>query len=198
MPNQDTVWVEDAVPTGATLGTDGGDAWSWVGASPTPFSGSLAHQSNIVAGNHQHFFYGATETLLVEAGYSLMCYIYLESANPTLEVMLQWRVGASWEHRAYWGGDHIAWGVNNTDSRRPMGALPTADQWVRLEVPASLVGLEGTTLNGMAYTLYSGRATWDYAGKFIFVEEEEEEEEPARHRRHRLWRYRSVANPELS
>ena len=46
-----------------------------------------------------------------------------------------------------------------------MGALPAAGQWVRLEVPAALVGLEGRTLSGMAFTLYGGRATWDYAGK---------------------------------
>jgi hypothetical protein len=32
-------------------------------------------------------------------------------------------------------------------------------------VPAALVGLEGRTINGMAYTLYDGGATWDYAGK---------------------------------
>jgi hypothetical protein len=32
-------------------------------------------------------------------------------------------------------------------------------------VPAAQVGLEGHTLTGMAYTLYGGRATWDYAGK---------------------------------
>src|SRR5438552_3390257 len=46
-----------------------------------------------------------------------------------------------------------------------MGALPVAGQWVRLEVPASLVGLEGTALDGMAFTLFGGRATWDYTGK---------------------------------
>jgi hypothetical protein len=46
-----------------------------------------------------------------------------------------------------------------------MGPLPAAGQWVRLAVPAAQVGLEGKTLNGMAYTLYDGRATWDYAGK---------------------------------
>src|SRR6185295_1874122 len=32
---------------------------------------------------------------------------------------------------------------------------------------ASQVGLEGHTLNGMAFTLYGGRATWDRAGKAI-------------------------------
>src|SRR5256886_8246920 len=31
--------------------------------------------------------------------------------------------------------------------------------------PAAQVGLEGRTLNGMAYTVYGGGATWDYAGK---------------------------------
>src|SRR5215475_4962701 len=46
-----------------------------------------------------------------------------------------------------------------------MGPLPAAGGWVRLEVPASAVGLEGKTLNGMAFTLYGGRANWDKAGK---------------------------------
>jgi hypothetical protein len=46
-----------------------------------------------------------------------------------------------------------------------MGALPPAGQWVRLQVPANLVGLEGHVLNGMAFTLVGGRATWDHAGK---------------------------------
>ncbi|HEX8472944.1 MAG TPA: hypothetical protein VF666_02840 [Pyrinomonadaceae bacterium] len=50
-------------------------------------------------------------------------------------------------------------------SRRYMGALPTAGQWVRLEVPASQVGLEGHSLRGMSFLLYGGRATWDRAGK---------------------------------
>jgi hypothetical protein len=46
-----------------------------------------------------------------------------------------------------------------------MGAIPAAGQWVRLEVPASQVGLEGRTIKGMAFSLYGGRATWDEAGK---------------------------------
>jgi hypothetical protein len=46
-----------------------------------------------------------------------------------------------------------------------MGALPAAGQWVKLQVPASQVGLEGSTLKGMCYSLYGGRATFDCAGK---------------------------------
>jgi uncharacterized protein (TIGR03437 family) len=32
-------------------------------------------------------------------------------------------------------------------------------------VPADQVGLEGKSINGMAFTLFDGRATWDRAGK---------------------------------
>ena len=36
-----------------------------------------------------------------------------------------------------------------------MGPLPAVGQWVRLEVPASQVGLENRTLTGMAFTLFN-------------------------------------------
>jgi len=78
--------------------------------------------------------------------------------------MLQWNDG-SWEHRAFWGDDLIEWGVPGTASRQLMGPLPPVGQWVRLEVPASLVGLEERRVHGMAFTLFDGRATWDHAGK---------------------------------
>jgi hypothetical protein len=50
-------------------------------------------------------------------------------------------------------------------TRQHIGPLPPAGQWVRLEVPAILVGLEGRVLNGMAFTLWDGRATWERAGR---------------------------------
>jgi len=160
----DTVWVEDAVPAGAALVSSGGDTWSWVSGNPPPFSGSLAHQSVAVSSLHQHFFWNATATLTVGTGDTLFAYVYLDPANPPSEVMLQWNDG-TWEHRAYWGANLINWGNDASASRRYMGALPALGRWVRLEVPAALVGLEGRTLNGMAFTLYNGRATWDRAGK---------------------------------
>ena len=160
----DAVWVDDALPAGASVASDGGDGWNWINANPTPFSGSRAHQSGLGAGVHQHYFYGATDGLSVAAGDTLFAYVYLDPANPPSEVMLQWNDG-SWGHRAYWGANLIGLGTDGTLSRRSMGALPLTGQWVRLDVPAIQVGLEGKTLNGMAFTLYGGRATWDYAGK---------------------------------
>ncbi len=159
----ETVWVDEAVPAGAAAVGDG-DTWSWVSANPAPYAGTRAHQSALVSGVHQHYFYNAGATLAIAAGDKLFTYVYLDPANPPSEVMLQWNDG-EWNYRAYWGANVIGWGADGTASRRYMGALPATGQWIRLEVAADLLGLVGHTLNGMAFTLFNGRATWDKAGK---------------------------------
>src|SRR2546430_16239080 len=57
------------------------------------------------------------------------------------------------------------WEVPGTASGYAAGSLPPTGVWVRLEVPASAVGLEGNTINGLAFTLYDGQAWFDRAGK---------------------------------
>ena len=148
-------------PPVGSAATDGGDTWAWVLSNPTAFHGSLANQSTIAAGLHQHYFTGATASLRVSPGDVLFAYVYLDPAHLPSEVMLQWYDG-SWEHRAYWGANNIAYGVSGSASRAYMGPLPAAGQWALLQVPASQVALEGSTLNGMAFSQYDGRATWDY------------------------------------
>ncbi len=165
-----TVWVDDALPAGAVAGTDGGDSWSgepwnWVANNPAPYSGTAAHQSDIISGIHRHYFANATDTLEIFQGDTLFAYVYLDPANPPREVMLEWNDGC-WEHRAFWGENSIAWGMYGTSSCRDMGDLPPVGQWVRLEVPAGLLDLEGATLKGMSFMLVDGRATWDYAGRY--------------------------------
>jgi hypothetical protein len=159
--SNDVAWIDDALPAGATPN----GIWNWISAAPTPYSGSLAHQSTLAAGFHQHFFTNATVPLQVLAGDTLYAYVYLDPANPPGEVMLQWNVGGSWEHRAYWGANLLGWGTEGTNSSRYMGPLPATGQWVRLEIPASEVGLEGTAVSGMAFTLFDGRVTWDAVGR---------------------------------
>lgn len=166
------IWFDDDVPAGATKHADGDVDWYWVDANPAAFSGSKAHQSRNFAqldapnnSLHRHYFDGATTIMPVAAGDKLFTYIFLDINNMPREIMLEWKDANSWEHRAYWGANKINSGTDGTNSRRYMGALPKAGTWVRLEVPASAVGLEGSTLNGMAFTLDAGRATWDLAGK---------------------------------
>lgn len=161
----DTVWLEDNTAKNSTTLADN-EVWNWISFSvpPGPYSGTYAHQSGLYSGFHQHYFFDSPQTLTVNPGDRLFTYVYLDPSNPPSQVMLQWK-DSTWEHRAYWGANLIAFGTDGTTSRRSMGALPPAGQWVRLEVAASAVGLEGQTINGMAFTLFGGRATWDRAGK---------------------------------
>ena len=157
-------WIDDAVPAGAAALSDGKDSWKWVNTAPAPMSGSAAHQSANLAGLHEHFFNYATTKLTPATGESLFAYVYLDPSSPPTEIMLSW-MADNWEHRAYWGANSITYGTNATASRRSMGALPATGQWVRLEVPAASVGLEGKAISGMGFSLFGGRATWDKAGK---------------------------------
>jgi hypothetical protein len=163
---RDEVWVDDALPAGASA--QGSEPWSWITDDPRPFTGSQSHTSASAVGMHQHYFEGATAQLAVGAFDVLFAMVYLDPdpADAVSEVMLQWNDG-SWEHRAYWGDDLIPWGVDGTASRLRMGELPESGAWIRLEVPAAAVELAGRTVNGMAFTLWSGRAAWDYAGKMV-------------------------------
>jgi hypothetical protein len=157
------IWLEDHLPEGgAPLGD--GETWTWIRMKPEPLSGTRAHQSVVAAGMHQHYFRGAKAALFVSVGDRLFAHIYLDPARMPRQVMLQWHDG-SWEHRAYWGENLIPWGTDNTVSRQYMGPLPPPGRWVRLEVPAATVGLEGRIVDGMAFTLFDGTATWDRAGK---------------------------------
>jgi len=168
-PVTEVIWVDDTLPANAEPGANN-ESWNWVSSSPSSYSGALASQSKVAAGLHQQTFSGASDTMAVNVGDVLIAYVFIDQSNPPSEIMLQWKDNApgweqSWEHRAYWGSNDINWGTNGTSGRRWMGALPPAGGWIRLEVPASQVGLEGKTVNGMAFTLYGGRATWDRAGK---------------------------------
>jgi hypothetical protein len=113
----------------------------------------------------QHSFENASKKITVNAGDYLYTWVYLDPSDTPTEIMLQWRENGNWEHRAYWGSDLIQfWGFNGTTSRKNIGALPAAGQWVPLLVPANAVGLEGKTIDGMAFTLFNGSATWDQTG----------------------------------
>jgi hypothetical protein len=157
----DEAWVDDQTPPGATLAADN-ETWDWEPGNV--FSGSLAHRSALKAGMHQHYFYGAATPIISEATDKPFATVFLDPDNPPDEVMLQWHT-TDWLSRAYWGANLLDWGTDGTSQRRYMGPLPPSGEWVRLSVLAQDVGIDATKpIDGMAFTLYGGRATWDYAG----------------------------------
>jgi hypothetical protein len=129
-----------------------------------PAPSGVIHVSEVLAGVHQHFLLDAPAALEAGANDLLTAYVQLDRENPPREVMLQFLVNGRWEHRAYWGKDLIDWGVAGTASRFTAGGLPAAGEWMLLQVRASDVGLDGQRINGIAFTLFDGRAAWGPAG----------------------------------
>jgi hypothetical protein len=156
---QEFVWIEDSVPEGGRA--QGG--WEFVTKPKPVFSGEKA-STRTATGLSQHFFDQAKTPLKIADGDVFFCYVFLDGKNLPNEIMLQFNDG-SWDHRAYWGNDLIDWGKKDSPSRFHKGSLPEKDQWVRLEVPASEVGLKaGSLVNGWAFTQYDGTVYWDKAG----------------------------------
>lgn len=130
---------------------------------PPPAGGG--HRSALRAGMHQHYFDSASETFTPAAGESLYCWAYLDPDAPPRTLMLQWHVlGGDWEHRAFWGDDLLALGTPDTAAHRRVGDLPDAGRWVRLDAAAAPLGLAGQAIDGMAFTLFDGRAAFAMTG----------------------------------
>ncbi|MCC9627595.1 PSD1 and planctomycete cytochrome C domain-containing protein [Blastopirellula sp. JC732] len=156
------VWIDDDTPAGAKLQSNS-YPWQWIEAPEPVFSGKRAHKRTSKELD-QHFFTGAEKPLDVYEGDVLFAYVYLDPADPPKEIMMQFNNG-SWEHRGYWGENVIPYGSNGNGSRVHQGELPPLGEWVRLEIPVSVVNLKpGEKINGWAFTQLGGTVYWDKAG----------------------------------
>lgn len=159
---EEFVWVDDDLPPGAKQQ----QRWEFVSAADghPVHSGQSSRLQQVGDGMVQHFFTESSVPLRVEPDDQLFAWIWIDPDHPPAEIMLQFNDG-TWEHRARWGENRIDWGQDGTGSRRNMGDMPTAGEWIRLEVTAREVGFNKPALiNGMAFTQWGGRAFWDEAG----------------------------------
>ena len=160
----DFAWVDDVQANGGrTEGT-----WEFVGKNEAPVFSKLLSRRQVAAPEQtvQHSFRSANRTFTLAEGDRLFAYIWIDPASPPETIMLQWNDG-TWNHRAFWGADKIESGGigNDTPAHKPMGQLPAAGEWVRLEVDPAVVGLQpGSVLNGTAFAQFGGTAYWDLAG----------------------------------
>ena len=166
-PPPDTVWVEDAIPAGATASPASTYDRNWIWDTTQKASGTKSHTDTAALGIHGHAFTGAPGLYIAPAD-KLVTYLLINPCNPPREIMLHWQDSSgSWDHRAYWGENLINnWGSNGTPSRYPMGVLPLAGEWVRLEVPATAVGLGVKSVIAMTFMVYDGQAWFDKTGKW--------------------------------
>lgn len=180
----DRPWFANVLPAGARVAAQNetDDPWEalsdndlWAPFDPAggvvpslPDSvppGDGGHTEPARAGLYQHYFQNATPTLTVKTGDRLYAWVYVDANEPPRELMLQWNINQSWEHRAFWGRDLIGWGVAGTVSRHRVDAMPNPGAWVRLVIPIADVGIAADSqINGMAFTLYDGCAAFAGVG----------------------------------
>jgi len=158
--DEEMVWLDDATPVGFTSQNP-----PQFVTYPFPVLSGGSSLQHRAANGVQDVFESSTPSLTIPPNATLFAYIYLDPANPPIEVMLQFNTG-SWEHRAVWGDpDAIDWGEKGKPSRVIVGDLPPTAQWVRLEVAADRLGLKpGDKIKGLAFTQSGGLMYWDKAG----------------------------------
>lgn len=149
--NGDVVWIDDNTPPGAALSGD----WAW--DTTQRASGTRSMSDPAWSGGREFWFTGATISMQAAANDKLFVYVLIDPCAPPREIMLGWN-NTGWP-RAYWGEDLFPYGP-----RTRIGNIPQAGGWVRLEIPASLIGPSGQTITGMAFSVHSGRAWFDLAG----------------------------------
>lgn len=161
----DEVWLEDALPPGVPGYGHGGDTGEWVESGPAPVSGQRALLAPASPGMHGYYFANHPGGWPIATGDRLVAYVRIHPEHPPRMVLLQWQDDAgSWDHRAFWGEALWPYGLDTTLARHPMGPLPPAGVWTRLEIPAAWVGLEGRRVHGLGIAAYDGSAAWDHLG----------------------------------
>jgi mono/diheme cytochrome c family protein len=159
----DFVWIDDAVPQGASPQGDG--SWDFVTRPDHPVASGQSALRITAQGLKQRFFENAGRKLKVGEGDTLFAHVFLDPLNPPKEIMLQWHTAGAWSHRAYWGQNVIAWGKDGTSERLRIGDLPPSGKWVRLEVEVKKLGLApGIVIDGWSFTQQDGTVYWDRAG----------------------------------
>jgi RHS repeat-associated protein len=156
----ETVWFDDTLPDPG-MGVWG--PWIWTTAQKT--SGTQSHTSGPATGRLYTYFRHSPVVMrpLAESD-MIVTHMLLDPCNPPQQIVLQFWDGINFEHRAFWGNNVMQWGPEGTAAMYRIGDLPPAGRWVRVEVPAGLVGLVGANVSGMSFDYYDGQVWFDRTG----------------------------------
>lgn len=156
IPPGATVWVDDSIPSGATLST--GMWWSDQKASGTQ---SLAY-----------FYMAQTATSVVDvqglnqatsSGDDLILYVMPTSCAELKELKITWYAGST-QGSVYYGTVGVP-SIGGESQAVFMGStVPTADTWNRIEIPAATVGLDGATITRVKVENIGSKVWVDYIG----------------------------------
>ena len=153
----DTIWVDDDVPSYAYL-----QYGNWEHDQAAIGTQSLVYP-----------YYGQTATAVVavsdlnettSSGDNLILYLMPTSCKSVTELKITWYAGST-SGSVYWGTVGVP-SIGGESSSVFMGTtIPTSDQWNRIEIPASTVGLDGATITRVKVENIGGKVWVDAIGK---------------------------------
>ncbi|HXI97933.1 MAG TPA: hypothetical protein VNG73_03250, partial [Gemmatimonadaceae bacterium] len=154
-PSGDTVWIDDNVPTGWS-----DTSWDTTqAAAGTRSIGSPYAQGSRVLFDTQ----SSTTTLPVWVGEKLVFYALLDPCVTTTEIVMYVHTSAGEMPAVYWGTSSGNGNEGMSVSR--IGDLPATGQWVRFEVPASVLHIEDRQIDRIGFEAFGGHVWFDHVGK---------------------------------
>jgi RHS repeat-associated protein len=154
IPSGDTVLMEDAFPSDATVtgnlhwlaqqASSGNQSLSYDYAAPAFFIAT-------VSGLHQAF----------EIGENAVFYMLVNECAPPREILVRWTTSDTYAV-AYWGQAGLLGGEGGGLN---MGPVPAGGNWIRVEIPLKQLHLEQQTLIKMDINYQDGQVWFDHFGK---------------------------------
>jgi hypothetical protein len=161
-----------AVPAGGLAGED------WIWKALARVSGNLRNPTGGWPNGARTLTFTG-----VDPNATISLWVHLDPAAPPQELLVELGAYGSfgeidWEHRAYWGANLIAGGVEGTASLLRIGDLPAAGVWTRLDIDADALALGARKLVALAVAVSDGQA-WidqvtldsDYTDPVVWVDD---------------------------
>lgn len=156
IPSGDTVWVDDAIPSGAYLA-----AGLWGTQQKAEGTQSLAYS-----------YFGQNATGIVSiwdlseatnSGDDLVVYVMPTGCETLKELKITWTAGST--TGAIWYGTIGVPSLGGESSATFMGStVPTADTWTRITIPAATIGLDGATITAVRVENIGSQVWVDHIG----------------------------------
>jgi hypothetical protein len=158
VPAGDTVWIDDTLPSGASLQNNSGTSIHWDSSQSASGSQSLASGYH---GNRNYNFFVNSLSQPVATGKDVVFYVLLNECAPPEELMIRWYNTVTGYTVTYWGTPGRLGGESGGVN---MGAMPAAGEWVRIAIPASLMGIEQSTVTRLDINYAGGQMWFDHFG----------------------------------
>lgn len=153
IPTGDEVWIDDALPTGAT----GSTSWDPSQAA----SGTQSLVLGPVSGYLTNNVVSQTTPMTPVYGDRIVFYLLVDPCQPPRAIKVHlWGTNVGWKS-AWWGEPLLEDGSTGINK----GAVPTGGTWQRIEISAADLGLVDASIKEAKFQIYDGRAWFDSIGK---------------------------------